>query len=374
MTSDLPPSDLDFQDRQGVTEIDNGVFVDVMVPRGKKKHRHFRGSLPESKGIEQGFSTAPMMAVYSDSAHVDVRAGLTLAGGRPVAATAVVPKLTEQYGVIPQSELATAREIDPERIVLPVASQRYANYCRWWLDSVAKVFVCGQSSFLRRQLRDASYTPTVPILERSFQWQTMQALGGVIRSRQESTPRFLRCRSINSPGLTFGGGQRLGAWVADFARFLDFAIPSPDLRSPSGGEFLYLSRNDSPMRRIVNEDDLLPKLTKLGFQVISPAALSIPQQIEAFRRARIVVGAHGAGLTNVLFCKPDTVIVEIFPEGGVHGSAFHRISSFLELPYFFVVGERVETRQGAKNPNNNDIRLSVDDVTAFLGRILRKHV
>jgi capsular polysaccharide biosynthesis protein len=102
--------------------------------------------------------------------------------------------------------------------------------------------------------------------------------------------------------------------------------------------------------------------------------MSLPQQIEAFRRARVVVGAHGAGLTNVLFCRPDTIIVEIFPEGGVHGSAFHRLASFLDFPYFYIVGERVETKHGAKNANNNDIRLSVDDVTAYLGRILRKNL
>ena len=55
----------------------------------------------------------------------------------------------------------------------------------------------------------------------------------------------------------------------------------------------------------------------------------LAEQIEAFRNARIVLSPHGAGLTNILFCRPNTTLIEIFPEGGVHGSAFLRIASQL---------------------------------------------
>jgi hypothetical protein len=351
-------------DKPGIYEIANDVFVDVIAPVEHKVHHHFRGSLPESDGIEKGFDTGPMLAVYSDSCHVDIAAGITLCEGRPLDETAVVPKLTANYGPISPEELANAPEADSDRIVMPVASQRNANYCRWWLDSVAKIFICAQSSLLRSKLRGSVYTPTVSIAERGYQRQTLKALKGCIHLRQESETRLLRCRSVNSPGLTFGGGQRLGAMVADFARFLEFAIPSPG--GVKGGELLYLSRDDSKMRRVANEADLIPALERLGFRAISASNMSVLEQIETFRQARVVIGAHGAGLTNVLFCRPGTKLVEIFPEGGVHGSAFHRISSHLDLPYYYVVSERIETRFSKKNRVNADIRVSIDDLLAFL--------
>lgn len=357
-------------DKPGVYELAKGIFMDVMVPRGRKVHRHFRGSLPESDGIEDAFSMGPMLAIYSDSAVVDVQAGLTLSDGRGLRETAVVSKLIDHYGVASAEDLGKAQDVGDDRIIVPVASQRSDNFCRWWLDSVSKIFVCAQSSLLRGNLRGAAYSPTIPTPERRFQRQTLKALASVVRPRQEAGVRLLRCRSVNSPGLTFGGGQSLGGMVADFARFLEFAIPS-EPTGERGGELVYLSRNDSSMRRILNEDDLVPHLTAMGFRTISASTLSTTEQIEAFRRARVVLSAHGAGLTNILFCRPETTIVEIFPDGGVHGSAFHRIASHLDFPYYHIVTERVETRQSAKNPVNADIRVDVGNVVAFLRKIIQ---
>jgi capsular polysaccharide biosynthesis protein len=352
-------------DKTGIYEVARDVFVDVVAPVRRKVHEHFRGSLPESDGIEKGFDAGPVLAVYSDSAYVDIVAGLTVADGCAVRETAVVPKLIDQYGSVGSEELSKARGVDGDRIIMPVASQRSGNYCRWWLDSVSKLFICAQSSLLRSKLRQAVYTPTASVPKSIFQQQTLDAMGGRLSLHQEPDARLLRCRSVNSPGLTYGGGQRLSAMVADFARFLDFAIPSQE-RTGSGGDLLYLSRSDSKMRRVLNETDLVPQLEKLGFRILTASSMSIPEQIDAFRRARVVVGVHGAGLTNILFCRPGTKLVEIFPEGGVHGSAFHRISSHLEFPYYYVVSERIETRRSAINRVNADIRVNIADLVGFL--------
>ncbi len=92
------------------------------------------------------------------------------------------------------------------------------------------------------------------------------------------------------------------------------------------------------------------------------------EQIEAFRNARIVLAAHGAGLTNILFCRPNTTLIEIFPEGGVHGSAFLRIASQLNFNYYYAVGQRVENRQSKKNPNNSDLILEKSSFLSFVRR------
>ena len=40
--------------------------------------------------------------------------------------------------------------------------------------------------------------------------------------------------------------------------------------------------------------------------------LSIQEQAEIFGSADVVVGAHGAALTNLAFCQPGTRVVELF--------------------------------------------------------------
>lgn len=68
---------------------------------------------------------------------------------------------------------------------------------------------------------------------------------------------------------------------------------------------LYVSRNGQAgtIRQILNEEELLAKLKPLEFQVVDPGTTTLAAQGELFSRASIVVGPHGAGLTNILFRK-----------------------------------------------------------------------
>lgn len=75
---------------------------------------------------------------------------------------------------------------------------------------------------------------------------------------------------------------------------------------------ILISRRRAGKRRILNMDELADALEPLGFTTYELEALSIPEQIELFYDADVVVGAHGAGLTNVLFCDRAR-IVELFP-------------------------------------------------------------
>ena len=57
----------------------------------------------------------------------------------------------------------------------------------------------------------------------------------------------------------------------------------------------------------------------------------------------MVIGAHGAAFTNLIFCKPGTKVIEIIPSDHPNEKC-KRISKILNLKYF-----RIETK-----PNNSD--------------------
>jgi len=199
--------------KTGVFEPRKGVFLEILEAPKFKKHRHFQASLPDSNGIEPGFQSGPVYVVYTEEGHVDTRAGLTLIDGRPIRETAVVPKLVTSYQGPSKEELAAAPQVDDGRIVLPLASQRMGNYCRWWLDSVAKVFVCRKSTVLRDNLRGSSLDVVLPDLSIQFQQQVVDLClwQPFIFDRSN---RLLQGRTVNSSGLTFGGGQRIAGSCA----------------------------------------------------------------------------------------------------------------------------------------------------------------
>jgi capsular polysaccharide biosynthesis protein len=61
----------------------------------------------------------------------------------------------------------------------------------------------------------------------------------------------------------------------------------------------------------MNEQNLISVLSDKGVEIIVAGRHSIEEQIGIFARARVVIGPHGAGLTNIAFCCPGTTLYEI---------------------------------------------------------------
>jgi capsular polysaccharide biosynthesis protein len=80
---------------------------------------------------------------------------------------------------------------------------------------------------------------------------------------------------------------------------------------PHAPERIYVSRFDTRHRVIANEGEVRRVLETFGFIPLAQAFLPLRTQIGLFRGARFVVGAHGAGLTNLAFCQPGTTVLEL---------------------------------------------------------------
>ena len=91
-----------------------------------------------------------------------------------------------------------------------------------------------------------------------------------------------------------------------------------DLLKPKKSEVedkkIYVTREDSTYRKIVNEADILPILRSRGYKVINPQLYNIDEQIRIFSQAEKIISPHGSNLSNIIFCKPGTEIYEIGPE------------------------------------------------------------
>ena len=57
------------------------------------------------------------------------------------------------------------------------------------------------------------------------------------------------------------------------------------------------------MRKLVNESEIKSRLEKVGFQSVKLSNISLENQIQIFKNAEIIVGLHGAGFTNLIFCN-----------------------------------------------------------------------
>jgi capsular polysaccharide biosynthesis protein len=100
-----------------------------------------------------------------------------------------------------------------------------------------------------------------------------------------------------SPGALRWIGQRISE-----------SIPVLESETP---QRIYVSRRKPSARVISNEQEFVAELERMGFRICLLEEMPFEDQVRLFRNAELVVAPHGAGLTNLIFSKPGTRVVEI---------------------------------------------------------------
>ncbi|RLV48554.1 glycosyltransferase family 61 protein [Nocardioides mangrovicus] len=119
--------------------------------------------------------------------------------------------------------------------------------------------------------------------------------------------------------------------VADIRRRL------PAAGGAGGTRRLFVDRPNSDKRRVINHQAMLELVRDRGFTVVELAGRSVAEQAELFASADVVAGVLGAGLTNIVYCRPGTRLVEILPRNLLF-PAYYKLAASCGLTYSCVQG------------------------------------
>lgn len=119
------------------------------------------------------------------------------------------------------------------------------------------------------------------------------------------------------------------------------------------GNKIYVRRENSNYRKILNEADLIDKFRKNGFKIFNPNHFEIIDQIKIFSKADVIVSPHGSNLSNIIFCKKDTKVYEIGPnfDKSYEINILNRykyLASLTNLKYFKLKADSVEVANHSK--------------------------
>ncbi len=128
-------------------------------------------------------------------------------------------------------------------------------------------------------------------------------------------------------------------------------------RRDSAGRMVYLSRNDSKVRRVVNEKDVLDVLRPLGFEVVATAGMPMAEQVALFNSAKVLLSPHGAGLSNAIF-MPDGLVVEIVSRSRLWPT-FRTLAARSGLQYAAYISAHEEPRPADVPEGNEDIIVDI---------------
>ena len=103
------------------------------------------------------------------------------------------------------------------------------------------------------------------------------------------------------------------------------------------GRKIFIGRGEAKHRPLIHEKEIWAQLQKRGYDSVDCGKLSVQKQAEVFGSAGMVVGAHGAALTNLVFCYPGTRVVELFSPAYVN-PCYRDLCVAAELRHSAVIG------------------------------------
>lgn len=257
--------------------------------------------------------------------------------GCPLAA-----KNVGQHRIFQKRKLPPLEQVDGRVAVLCGLSANV--YFHWLVDVLPRLAILRQSDFTEDSF-DYFY---VNSQSKRFQKETLKLLG---------IPLDRVIESDHHPHI-----QAKTLIVPSFAGYIGWATPrtinflrtaflpmsqhnnvEPDFlfSSTFTGKYpkrIYISRCSAKYRHIINEADLVDLLQEKGFKVIQLENYSFLDQVRLFSNAEIIVAAHGAGLTNLIFCTQDTTVIELFSPNYIR-YYYWTICEYLRLKLYYLVGE-----------------------------------
>jgi len=191
------------------------------------------------------------------------------------------------------------------------------NYWHWLFDVLPRIDICENIIEL-----DKIDFFLLPDNKRKFQIETLEILG-IPQRKQISSVNFRHIISkelyvTNHPVVLTNDAtddmNNIPLWISEWLKkkFIKKNINE----KVDFSKKIYIDRSDSvsnvkDLRSITNEEEIKQFLLQDGFKIIKLGDLHFKGQVLAFNNADIIVGHHGAGFANIVFCRSNTKIIEL---------------------------------------------------------------
>jgi len=223
-----------------------------------------------------------------------------------------------------------------------VTNSNSKNFFHWFLDVLQKL------EFMERNYRYTAESAVV-IIPSSHQADFMVSSIAAFDFRffQQDNDQLLLVKNLLVvPNLAPTGNYRKEVVLNLRKRLRNYFLS--ELNESMQVKRVYITRKNATKRKIINEDDLLPKLREFGFKVIDMDALSFKQQIQVMLGAEMLVSLHGAGLTHMLWMKDRGKVLEIRASGDCHNNCYFTLASDLELDYYYSLADKIDVTQSTQ--------------------------
>ena len=192
------------------------------------------------------------------------------------------------------------------------------NYSHWLFDVLPRLYLYKKIKTLNK----IDFI-LVPNFKLEFQKTTLKILGFSRDKILDSTNiRHLSADELYATSHPrYHNPNKICKW---HVQFLKKTFLKPIIKNKFTNEKIYVDRGEGFLlknsnwhslkdkyRLIVNEDEIKSHLLFKGFKIIKSQDLSFLEQVNLFYNLKCIVTLHGAGLSNLVFCRANTKVIEI---------------------------------------------------------------
>ena len=143
-------------------------------------------------------------------------------------------------------------------------------------------------------------------------------------------------------------------------RFLR-AGESYQVKTP-GHRRIFLARKNMKWRRLLNEDEIIADLIKLGFETIYIEEMTVSEQIDLFQQTQWIVAPNGSALLNLIFADTSTKVVVLIQPNTFNWGTFQGPMDSLGYQSLCVCGDYALV----EDQKHSDYHISVQQIREAL--------
>lgn len=346
---------------RSITRYKNFDSAPIKIHPLKRLAFHLASCLPRSwrffvMGLPACNTKAPMdNGLDSPSAVSSLAGGIACKLGAHLTLSGTyIPALTSGAGPFIETRFLQKQRCFPKirTVTGTVASlvlDGQINYYRWLMEVLPRMRLLKE--------KEAGYDWLYACQQHPFHRESLRLL-------DEDEPRIIDCEQV-----TYLRARKLlvprfvderEEWIVPWLREQFLPAVSVNGNKPSKRR-IYIARTKANGRRATNQKELFDLLEAYGFTPMIMEDLSWLEQLALFQGAEAIVAPHGAGLANLAFCSPSTLVVELIAKNYPF-TFYPEISRQLKLDHHLISCTPVNWSV----IGSSDIHVPLDEIQSIL--------
>ncbi|MFA6400836.1 MAG: glycosyltransferase family 61 protein [Salinivirgaceae bacterium] len=242
----------------------------------------------------------------------------------------------------------------PEKPYLITFNSEYSGYFHWITETLTRIMVTDN-------LHD--FVLLMPDNLKIWQKETLSVFKP-LSIEYLNTKHHYKIKSLNLVTHTAPSGNYNDSVIRQLRqKFIEsFNLPI------NKNKRIYISRQKARFRKLLNEQEFVHAISDFGFETYYFEELSFQEQIRLSAQCEIMIGLHGAGLTNMLFMSEGTKVIELRIPDDKYNNCYYSLANALNLDYYYVLGKKNTL---INDFHSTDILIEINKISLLLSNILK---